>query len=738
MPTSRVNYYPFLVLAFSLVLIGVFAGPQIVDFGRGEANSVWHLESVSLSLYGRFHGSALVTDAYSGEFPTFYNFLSDWLINLIAYATGLPPFEVQAVIYVPFLATLLFVGSYLSIRAVGLGQGVALFAAVLVVGAGETPFVHYLYTVLRPLSGLSQASGNLIPPAESIGVASSQGLGWGLFLPVLSSLYCARRRDHGTLSFFAGALLGICCLAHTLTFLQLATTVSVYVAVDGILSLIQAGRVRGAMVRAGVIVAVTALLAIRGETAGLSMLNFVILWSTCFLASLIDVRNVRFAAIYGAGAVIVASPYLLQVWQLSLQVGRFEGGSYTRVSATEFILFYLVCIVSTVIVLFNVRRLDRPDLLILLAVALVVPVGMGFGAFGLHSHAYRFWTNAIIPFGVLAALSLTIPPSLCRRIVVGVLAPLMLIGVVRNLWVVQFPLPRVIARTVGLVTSYNGAIPLPVGAPVLLDRVREQTSTLPPGSRVLLPPEYQYPQQAYRNGLLLAVSRVPGFIPDPRYVVWQDLYADRVAVFCSLFPSYPHLDMHTQARICDETPKELAPGHLDLIYDRAVPDVLSLYQVKFLALLRAEPADIVARQAQRLGMKPIYDETGDMLWQIASEPDQDRLSFGTAAYGEPDLSIPMTAQRAGRYIIVLAGRAIASRVRQVRLGQTSIESHSLGADAIGLSVDLPEGTSELKLTLAPDPRLRNVLPTPIRMIVGVRQEVADKFLTGPSLQELMR
>jgi hypothetical protein len=137
-------------------------------------------------------------------------------------------------------------------------------------------------------------------------------------------------------------------------------------------------------------------------------------------------------------------------------------------------------------------------------------------------------------------------------------------------------------------------------------------------------------------------------------------------------------------------------------------------------------------------MKPIYDETGDMLWQIASEPDQDRLSFGTAAYGEPDLSIPMTAQRAGRYIIVLAGRAIASRVRQVRLGQTSIESHSLGADAIGLSVDLPEGTSGLKLTLAPDPRLRNVLPTPIRMIVGVRQEVADKFLTGPSLQELMR
>ena len=741
--TRYINDRPTLVwaclFAFVCLFIFIFAGPQITDFWHGTADSVRHIESVSLSLYGRFHGAALVTDAYSGEFPTYYNFLSDWLINLIAHVTALPPFEAQAVIYVPLLITLLFLGAYLSMRALDVERGVALFTAVLVVGAGETPFVHYLYPILTRFSGVSQASGNLIPPAESMGVASSQDLGWVLFLPVLSSLYCAKKGDRALITFFAGALLGVCCLAHTLTFLQLATTVSVYVAADGIASLIRAGRMGNAMVRAGAIVVVLALMVVRGKMAGLSMLSFVIFWSCCFLASLVDARSVRFTAVYGVGAAIVASPYALQIWQLSLQAGRFEEvDSYARVSTTEFILFHLVYIASVVIVLLNARRLGRPDRLIWLTVMLLVSVGMGLGMFGLNSHAYRFWTNAIIPFALFAGFSLAVPSSLSRRIVIGLLVPLLLIGVVRDLWVVNYPLPQAISKTVGTVESYSGARSLPPGAPALLDHLREQTASLPSGSRLLVPPEYDYPQQAYRNGLMLAVSSVPSFVSDPRYIMWQDLYADRVAVFCSLFPAYPHFDMHTKARHCNETPKQLAPGYLDLIDVRAAPAVLALYRIKLLALLQGPPADTVIEQAQRLGLKPIYDGSGSMLWSTTSEPDQDRLSFGAARYSEPDMSIPIVAPQAGRYIVVLAGRAIATRVRQIRSGQEPLELHSLGADAIAVSVDLLAGSSEMTLALTLDRRFRDVFPAPIRLIVGVRQEAAGKVIAGPSLQELMR
>ncbi|WP_439409364.1 hypothetical protein ACNJX9_14735 [Bradyrhizobium sp. DASA03076] len=727
------------LFALICLFIYIFAGPQIADFWHGNPDTVRHIESVSLSLYGRFHGAALVTDAYSGEFPTYYNFLSDWLINLIAHVTGLPPFEAQAVIYVPLLLTLLFLGAYLSMRALDIERGVGLFMALLVVGAGETPFVHYLYPVLAPFSGVSQASGNLIPPAESMGVASSQDFGWTLFLPVLASLYCAKRGDRAIVTFFAGALLGMACLAHTLTFLQLATTVSVYVAADGIASLIRAGRIGNATARASLILIVLILMIVRGEMVGLSMLSFVIFWSTCFLTSLVDARSMRFTAVYGVGAAIVASPYALQIWQLSLQAGRFEEvDSYARVPTTEFILFHLVYIASVVIVLLNARKLGGPDRLIWLSVMLLVSVGMGLGTFGLNSHAYRFWTNAIIPFALFAGFSLAVRSSLSRKIVIGLVVPLLLIGVVRNLWVVRYPLPQAISQTVGSVESYSGARSLPPGASAFLDQLREQTALLPSGSRLLVPPEYDYPQQAYRNGLMLAVSSVPSFVPDPRYIMWHDLYADRVAVFCSLFPAYPQFDMHTKAKLCDETPKQLAPGHLDLIDAYAATDVLALYRIKLLALLQGPPADTMVEQAKRLGLKLIYDRGGSMLWDTTSRSDPDRIGFGAATYREPNFSIAMVAPQAGRYIVVLAGKAIATTVRQLRSDYAPVEIHTLGADAISATMDLPAGSSEMTLTLTPDSRFRSVFPTPIRLIVGVKQEVAEKVITGPSLQQLLR
>jgi hypothetical protein len=727
------------LFAFVCIFIYIFAGPQIIDFWHGNADSVRNIESVSLSLYGRFHGAALVTDAYSGEFPTYYNFLSDWLINLIAHVTALPPFEAQAVIYVPLLVTLLFLGAYLSVRALDVERGVALFTALLVVGAGETPFVHYLYPILERFSRVSQSSGNLIPPAESMGVASSQDFGWVLFLPVLASLYCAKRGDRAIVTFFAGALLGIACLAHTLTFLQLATTVSVYVAADGIASLIRTRRTGNAMVRAGAIVLVLALMAVRGEMVGLSMLSFVIFWSCCFLASVVDARSVRFTAIYGVGAAIVASPYVLQIWELSLQAGRFENvDSYAKIPTIEFILFHVVYIASVAIVLLNARRLGRPDRLIWLTVMLLVSVGMGLGTFGLNSHAYRFWSNAIISFAFFAGFSLTVPSSLSRKIVFGLLVPLLLIAVVRDLWVVRYPLPPAISRTVGSVDSYSGARALPPGAPALLSQLREQTASLPPGSRLLLPPEYDYPQQAYRNGLMLAVSSVPSFIPDPRYILWQDLYADRVVIFCSLFPNYPQFDAHTQLHLCEHSPKEIAPGMLSLRIPRASTDVLSLYRVQLLALLDGDYDRLVADRAALLGMTPIYDDNGGRLWKTTTERDPDRLSFGPATYTKPNFSIPVVAPQAGKYLIVLAGNSMSTRVQQVLIGPTITEPHPLGDGALAISADLPVGASQLTLILAPEPRFRFVFPTPIRQIIGVRREAAEQFLAGPSLSELLR
>ncbi len=738
----RVSYYHALVVACLVVLLYIFAGPQLIDLLHGNAVTVKHTEAVSISTYGRFHGNAFITDPYSGEFPTFYNFLSDWLINLLAAISGLPAFWAQAAIFVPLLSIFLFLGTYWSVRVIGGDRKVALLASILVSASAETPFVHFLYPLLEGWSGLRAPVGNLIPPAAGLGGATSQILGWVLFLPVLASLYAARRPDltrtaGAVRAFFAGAALGVACLVHTLTFLHLGTICSLYLAVETIVSRTREGRFIDATLRFLGIVFVTLFVARLSRGSGLAMTNFIVFWAACFAISVRDLRSLLFALFYGLGAVIAASPFLYQIWELSLNPSRFN--SYdSPVPKVEFTLFYLGHILCGLIVFLNARRLRMSDNLVWLAVMIVASLGLGYGKiFGFQNHEYRFLTNLIIPLSVLAAFVLTIPQSVSRKVAVFGLVPLLLVGVVRNLWAIASPLPESISRTVGAFASYNGVIPLPPGAPALLERIRAETAASS-GSRLLLPPEYEYPQQAYRNGLLLAVSRVPGFIADPRFIVWYDLYGDRVAVFCSLFPTYRHFDAHTRSRLCEETPKQLAPGYLSLTNAGASADVLSLYGVELMALLRGPQDGELAAQAASLGMKLIHEADGGMLWRTTPTPDPERISFGAATYSEPDLSIPVVAPQAGSYVIVLAGRTLSTRIRQIRLAGKVIEPRALGADAIGLSVDLPAGSSQLSLALTVEPRYRIVFPTPIRSIVGLKREAAEKFLAGPALQELLR
>jgi len=735
MQTNRLNHHAVLLLVCLIVLISVFASRQFVDLWHGQVDTVGETESVSLSLYGRFHGLALVTDAYSGEFPTYYNFLSDWLINSVAWATGLPTYSAQALIYVPFLIAFMFLGTYLSVRAVAGNREVALLSAVLALAAAETPFVHYLYPLFEPISGLHAPTQTLIPPAQAIGIASSQGFGWGWFLPSLAALYCARRQGGVLLTSFAGALLGVCCLAHTLTFLQVATTASVYVVSDTIVARIREGRAIDALLRIAAMLVLTVGVALVSQRTGVSMRNFAVYWFFCFIISLTDLRSLGFATVYGFAALAVASPYLLQVWQLGLQGSAFQ--SYdSPLPKTEFVLFHLGYILCALLVFLNASRLKRSDALIWIAVMLIVSIGMGYGKiFGFQSHEYRFLTNAILPLAVVSGFIIIIPLSASRTIAIVALLPLLMLGVFRNLWATTATLPDFVDRSVGAFTYLGRAIPLPEGASTLLDRLRTQTAELPKGSRVLVPPEYEYPQQAYRNGLLLAVSRYPSFIPDPRYIMWRDLYADRVAVFCSLFPAYQHIDTHTSLRLCDETPKEFAPN---LILANSGFDVLSLYKINLLASFRGPQDSYLAERALALGMTPIYDADGGMLWQSLAKPDPDRLFFGAASYADRFLSIPVVAPQAGKYLVVFAGRSIVRRVEHIQIGSAVVESRPLGDDALAITADLEVGASQLTLALTPDPRFRFVFPTPIRQIIGVRREVAAKFLAGQQLEDLLR
>lgn len=737
----RINYYPVLILGCLACLIFVYAGPQITDFFRGTLVSVKHIEAVSISTYGRFHGHAFVTDPYSGEFPTFYNFLSDWSINLLAAITGLPPFLTQAVIFVPLLVVVLFLGTYWSVRAVGAERNTALLASVLVSGSSETPFVHYMYPLLEPWSGLQKPLGDLISPVAGLGGATAQITGWVIFLPVLASLYVAKNADIDTgvgrvKAALAGGMLGLACLIHTLTFLHLGTICCLYLAVETIVCRMRDGRFGEAVLRTIAMVGLTFCIVKLSHRDGLSMANFVVFWAGCLIISLRNRQSLYFSIFYGLGAVIVASPFLYQIWKLSLNPNRFD--SYdSPVNKLEFALYYAAHIGCGAVVLLNARRLKKPDIVIWLLVMILASWMLGYGKiFGFQNHEYRFLSNMIMPLSVLAAFLISLPASPSQKLGLYLFLPLLLLGVVRNLWTTAGSFPEPLARYIGPFTSYSGVVPLPRGAAGLLAKVQSETKALA-GSHILTPPEYSYPQQAYRNGLILGVSEIPDFIPDPRFILWGDLYADRIAVFCSLFPDYPQFDAHTQLHLCEHAPKEIAPGMLSLRVPSTSTDVLSLYRVQLLALLDGDYDRLVANRAALLGMTLIYQDKGGMLWKTTPEQDPNRLSFGPASYAEPNLSIPVVAPQAGKYLIVLAGNSISTRVQRVQIGPAMTEPDRLGDGALAISTDLPVGASQLTLVLAPEPRYRFVFPTPIRQIIGVRREAAEQFFAGPSLQEIL-
>jgi hypothetical protein len=164
--------------------------------------------------------------------------------------------------------------------------------------------------------------------------------------------------------------------------------------------------------------------------------------------------------------------------------------------------------------------------------------------------------------------------------------------------------------------------------------------------------------------------------------------------------------------------------------------VLSLYRIELMALLHGDHDRYLADRARQLGMTLVHSADGGMLWRRLPVVDSDRLAFGAASYQESSMLIPVTAPAAGTYVIVLAGRNIPTRVRQIRLAGSAVTSHAIGEDALVVQIDLPAGQGQLNLDLTPDRRFRIVFPTPIRQIIGIKKDAIQKYLTGPAVASL--
>jgi hypothetical protein len=677
-PSAR-RYPSALIAAIGLGIALLYASPFLPEVLR--KGITWPIrligEGPSLSTYGKWWVHAphhYMVDGFSGEFPTFYNYLSDTLLNVLAAAFQWPPMTVQAVLYGPLLGALFFWLNNASVRAVT-GDARAALLASLILSLGGGSGLPYLW----PGMDGDALDRVLHVPFHAISLGTSQSLGWVLFLPSLALLYLARERFRVRYAVGFGVATGLLFHTHTLTFLNAAFAGVVY------LSASLAGRIRGRRRLAWVLALSTVALAFAARAAfGPPLGSFVLMAAAgcaLFVDFLFDPDRRPYVWGYGA-AVVVAAPYLAALARdVAGVAGIVEQGLPSAVTTPVLLAFFAPYAVGAGLAFGRASegRVEGGRVL----GWLVSILGATFLFSQNHlwnwgNHPYRFAIHLLFPLALLAVLGLRDAGRLARAVL--------------GLWILG-----VIVYDVGRFATghrlYAKATPVQASTGDFLRRIRI-LATGAGGQSILNPPEFYYPYGLTQNALVFNYSNVPGFIPDYRYLLARERYFNRLGVFCFLFPGYPASDHHLNRRACDE-PLDPPASLVSIREPRLRAAILPVYGITFAAASGNPFGEHLAAAQAAYG------------WATVTEGDDRRRLVRTDAPRLPGLAvlargsaegrtIPFTTSDAGPHLLVLGGRALDRRAPRVLVDGREVTGRREGNWAL-LRDELRAGEHRLEL-----------------------------------------
>ena len=403
---------PTIAALVCAVLVGLlYVSPVLKDVARtGLDWPIWidHPEGLmdtSLGKWWVLPPHHYLVDGSSGEFPIYYQSLSDSILNVIAEPLGIPAMTVQAVLFGPLLGFSFLLLNYLSIAAVVSDRRVALVASLLISLGGNSSFLDRL----DPASGLPLNSV-LHVPFHVISLATAQSLGWVLLLPCLSLTFLAYRHFSRTRAVGAGVLLAALFHSHTLTFLNVAAAQLFYLVLVNALERPRDRRFR-AWLGALALLAAT-FVALVATRPSLSFAIPVALGGLALAATFLVDPNKRFYLWSYGVAGLLALPYVLLLARhagalAALQRG-WDGVQMMTVGLSGFALFFAAYLLAAAAGCFWSR--DRPVLVwvgALLAATAFLAVNH---LWHWGNHPYRFAIHLLFPLAILAALGLRDAP----------------------------------------------------------------------------------------------------------------------------------------------------------------------------------------------------------------------------------------------------------------------------------------------------------------------------------------
>ena len=675
--------WPTLAAIGSAAIVALlYVSPVLKDVLRtGLDWPIWldHPEGVSLTAYGRWWvlpPHAYLSDGVSGEFPVYVYYLSDSLINLVAEATSAPPMTVQAVVYGPALAFAFLLLNYFSIRAVVRDSRVALVASLLLsLGASSILIDRH-----DPVSGLPLNSV-LHVPFRVITLATAQSLGWVLLLPCLALAERGYRRFTPLRAAAAGALLAALFHVHTLTFVNAAAALLGYAVFANLLERPRDRRFSLWLGALGLVGIGFVVLALRPAFpfAGLVALGGAALAATFLL----DPNKAFYLWCYGVAA-LLALPYVLKVAPYARELAAVQATwssiQMMAVGLSGFLLYFAAYLAAAALAF----RYWRDRALVPWLLGLLVPTALLALNHLWHwgNHPYRFAIHMLFPLAILAALGLRDAP---RRWAVPI-----------GLWLCAVCL----YDAGGLLFGRTGTVLFRVAdaeRASFLQSVRAATKPFEgSGLRLLAPVELAYPRGVLQAAMLMNYSRIPGFVPDFRHVLWRERYFNRLGLFCFLFPGYPNDDYVWNRRACEE-PLDPEPELAVIREPRLRTEILPVYGIAF-AGGPGKPFSALLKQASPRYGWPIVasnDSAALVRTDAARLPGVARLSPGRAPAGR--FAIRVETDAPGPQLILLGGRRLGERAPTVTLDGRALSGGRRSPNWAAFEADLGPGPHLLEL-----------------------------------------
>ena len=637
-------------------------------------------EVATLATYGKWWvlpPHRYLTDGFSGAMPVYYAYVSDTLVNLLASPGDWPSITVQVALYGPILAALFFWGNVASLLLVTHERVTSLVGALLLsLSSGSA-----LLGLVVSSDQAAVYTSALHVPVKVLSLGTSQSLGWVFFLPALASFHAALERFTPRRATVCGILTGLMPHVHTLTFVNMAFG-QICCATATNAFAVPVGR-RRRLWCAGLVILGGSFL-VRAASAPLSTAVLATFGFLALIVNLAVARNRRtYLWVYGLAG-LVALPYALAVVRtpalalMTRQVGGIE------VPPGIALVFFAPQLLAA---LLSARAGVPRSALVFLGSLLAATACLSLNQlWGWNNHPYRFAINLIFPLCGLAALGLTRGPRRPAFVAGAWLGSIVVLNVAR------------LASGAGSpVALYGGS----AGTAEFLATVREVTAASPPDTRLLNPPEYDYPHGVAANAMLFSYSRRPGFIPDYRYLLGNTRYFNRLALFCFLFPDFPAVDVHLRDRhACDE---DLAPPQdlFRLRETRLRASILPVYGLRYAVALGNPFSGSLASSEARHGWK-LLAELGHRRRLVQLDaPDLPGLArmqpLREDALGQ---AFPFDVERDGDYLFGLGGRSLRERVDHVSLdGQDVAEGVWRGNWAL-LRAPLHAGKHELLLARA--------------------------------------